>query len=451
MTDLPVPKAARLQRPGGVTPGCWWGCCSCSPRSPSVPSSWPMLDDRTAVYAARGPLVPGQRLTDDDLGRVDVQLGTEQPRYLAATSGLAPERFVLRRVAGRRAVPAAAVGGRSQVAVQPLVLSVDAGAAAALQVGLRRRRLRQPGRSGGRPGGRRLRRPRARAEGVSVSSLPARRGGWGGAAGDRPVQVMAPTTHQGDHRRGRPGARVTLVPVPAQRCGSTSDPAGHRRPRRLGESELVAAVGATAGYTVARRCADLADLLAAAAAGHGEIALVSADLRALDRPALHELATHGVEAAGVVGPVTSRGSGGCASSACTWSCAPTSPATSSRTRSTPSRRPAAGARCATRRAATRVSRRGARRRRARRPRSSRSGGRPAPPVAARSPSTSPPSWPAAPTLLVDCDTYGSSVAQALGLLDEAPGIAAAARAADQGALDLRRLARLAPEVPSCAC
>ena len=67
------------------------------------------------------------------------------------------------------------------------------------------------------------------------------------------------------------------------------------------ESELVAAVEGTAGYTVARRCADLADLLAAAAAGHGDIALVSADLRALDRTALHELATHGVEAVGVVG------------------------------------------------------------------------------------------------------------------------------------------------------
>jgi Mrp family chromosome partitioning ATPase len=50
------------------------------------------------------------------------------------------------------------------------------------------------------------------------------------------------------------------------------------------------------------------------------------------------------------------------------------------------------------------------------------------------------------TALVDADTYGGSVAQALSLLDEAPGIAAAARAADQGTLDLPALARLAPEV-----
>lgn len=39
-----------------------------------------------------------------------------------------------------------------------------------------------------------------------------------------------------------------------------------------------------------------------------------------------------------------------------------------------------------------------------------------------------------PTLLVDVDTYGGAVAQALGLLDEAPGIAALARASLRGTL-----------------
>lgn len=52
----------------------------------------------------------------------------------------------------------------------------------------------------------------------------------------------------------------------------------------------------------------------------------------------------------------------------------------------------------------------------------------------------------ADVLLVDADTYGGSVAQTLGLLDEAPGIAAACRAADQGTLDVPALARLAPTV-----
>ena len=49
-------------------------------------------------------------------------------------------------------------------------------------------------------------------------------------------------------------------------------------------------------------------------------------------------------------------------------------------------------------------------------------------------------------LLVDADTYGGCVAQTLGLLDEAPGVAAACRAADQGLLDLSSLSRIAPVV-----
>jgi Flp pilus assembly CpaE family ATPase len=49
-------------------------------------------------------------------------------------------------------------------------------------------------------------------------------------------------------------------------------------------------------------------------------------------------------------------------------------------------------------------------------------------------------------LLADADVYGGVVAQALGLLDEAPGLAAAARLANTGALDLVGLAKVAPVV-----
>ncbi len=53
---------------------------------------------------------------------------------------------------------------------------------------------------------------------------------------------------------------------------------------------------------------------------------------------------------------------------------------------------------------------------------------------------------AAGALLVDADTYGGTVAQVVGLLDEAPGIAAAARAAGHGTLDTAALGRLTPAV-----
>jgi Flp pilus assembly CpaE family ATPase len=47
------------------------------------------------------------------------------------------------------------------------------------------------------------------------------------------------------------------------------------------------------------------------------------------------------------------------------------------------------------------------------------------------------------TLLVDADVYGGVVAQVLGLLDESPGLAGAARLAGAGGLDLAALVRLA--------
>jgi MinD-like ATPase involved in chromosome partitioning or flagellar assembly len=49
-------------------------------------------------------------------------------------------------------------------------------------------------------------------------------------------------------------------------------------------------------------------------------------------------------------------------------------------------------------------------------------------------------------LLADADTYGGAVAQVLGLLDEAPGLAGAARSANNGQLDLPTLARHARQL-----
>ncbi|MCW2694802.1 MAG: hypothetical protein JWM67_3406 [Mycobacterium sp.] len=50
------------------------------------------------------------------------------------------------------------------------------------------------------------------------------------------------------------------------------------------------------------------------------------------------------------------------------------------------------------------------------------------------------------TLLVDADTYAASIAQLLGMLEEAPGIAAAARLADAGTLDVPALAGCARDL-----
>lgn len=50
------------------------------------------------------------------------------------------------------------------------------------------------------------------------------------------------------------------------------------------------------------------------------------------------------------------------------------------------------------------------------------------------------------TILVDADTYGASIATALGLLDESAGLAQACRLADQGLLDAAALNRVSNQV-----
>ncbi|SDQ08771.1 hypothetical protein [Quadrisphaera sp. DSM 44207] len=65
------------------------------------------------------------------------------------------------------------------------------------------------------------------------------------------------------------------------------------------EAPLVSGLERSAEVVVVRRCADLAELLAAAGAGHGRAALVSADLPRLDREALRRLGAAGVAVVGV--------------------------------------------------------------------------------------------------------------------------------------------------------
>jgi len=238
------------------------------------------------------------------------------------------------------------------------------------------------------------------------------------------------------------------------------------------EADLVTSLEASAGLTVVRRCADVADLLAAASAGLADLAIVSADLRALDRDALHHLARHGVRAAGAVAPGDEPGERRLRqlgldvvvrSDAETHELEQALAGLDDTSGVGTAALDAADARDAL--DVLHPDGLGGPLR----------GGEPG---AAQDQAADPDAWrpveecrviavwgPAgAPgrttvalglaaelahhgsrALLVDADTYGSSIAQSLALLDEAPGMAAAARAADHGSLDLPSLARVAPE------
>ena len=238
------------------------------------------------------------------------------------------------------------------------------------------------------------------------------------------------------------------------------------------ESAVAGHLGRSAHVHVARRCADLAELLGCAAAGLAEVAAVSVDLRGLDASALADLGTHGVHVVGVhppgdeVGARTLRRWGVRAvvradadfeEVEAALALAVTEPAPLGGSPGEPGPVGGPGA------APTNGSG----------PEVGEAPGHgddepardPAGPAAVSGqvvvvwgPTGAPGrttvavnlaaelAGPTSPSVLVDADTYGASVAQSLGVLDEAPGLAAAVRAADQGVLDRASLARLAPQV-----
>lgn len=238
------------------------------------------------------------------------------------------------------------------------------------------------------------------------------------------------------------------------------------------DGPVVAAVEASRQLTIARRCADLADLLAAAASGLGRVALVSGQLRGLTLSTVATLRDGGVEVVGLADPDDDQGE------LRLWQLGVRSvvSATAAPHELVAALLDAAGAGHHAGAGADR----------------SEVGGGWVPEslgeaagadpilaslaaaaadidpipvrdtlghvVAVWGPTGSPGRTTVAvnlavelallgrEVLLIDADTYGGCVAQTLALLDEAPGIATAARAAEQGTLDLAALARLALQV-----
>jgi Flp pilus assembly CpaE family ATPase len=222
------------------------------------------------------------------------------------------------------------------------------------------------------------------------------------------------------------------------------------------ESRLVAALESGSGVEVVRRCVDIADLLAAAAAGHGRAVLLSADLRQLDREVVRRLGASGVAVVGVAPAeddqgeirlrqlgvprvVSADGSNAEIVDAVSAAVEGLVDPASANGAGTTSDLPALGEVGPTGRETSaevglgRI-------------------------FAIWGPTGSPGRTTLAvniaaeismlgrATLLADADTYGGAVAQVLGLLDEAPGLAGAARAANNGQLDLASLARHARQV-----
>jgi Mrp family chromosome partitioning ATPase len=216
------------------------------------------------------------------------------------------------------------------------------------------------------------------------------------------------------------------------------------------ESELVGALDrADHGVTVVRRCVDVSELLSVAATGTGQAALLSAELRRLDGDAVARLEAAGVAVVGLVEPGDERAADRLRQLGVH--------------RVLPADAEPEAIAAALREAVASV---GVPGRDVADPRAALPAlGAPAEPadlpegrgrvVAVWGPTGAPGRTTVAvgladeaarlgvSTLLVDADVYGGVIAQTLGLLDESPGLAGAARLAGSGTLDGAALVRLA--------
>lgn len=252
------------------------------------------------------------------------------------------------------------------------------------------------------------------------------------------------------------------------------------------EARLVTTLEGAPGLTVVRRCADLVELLAASAAGHGRAVMVSGDLHRLDAVAVATLHGSGVAVVGVraaAGDDDGRLSG-LRVDALLDADAPreivaatVSAAIDALHRGSGSRPPGPHGHHGSEAAAgpgpsgpleppapgqDGPSPHGWTPRGAEAVLGQRAGARPAPApevsrvIAVWGPGGAPGRTMVAAslasalaghgreTLLVDADTTAASIALALGLLDESAGLAAACRSAAEGRLDAERLQALAP-------
>ena len=215
MSDLPTPAASRLRAPSWRDTRLVVGVLLVLVSTVLGSVVVARADDRVPVWAAREQVPPGQRLTADDLVRVDVLLGDGSATYLSADRPLPDDTWALRDLHPGELVPAAAVGGAAAVTVQQVALLVDSTSAAALTPGsVVDVYVNRPEKGAG-VGLPTFVGPERVLEGVSVARVAADDGVLAGSGQSTAVHVMVPR----DDVRAIVadvdlGARITLVPVP---------------------------------------------------------------------------------------------------------------------------------------------------------------------------------------------------------------------------------------------
>ena len=214
MAELPKPTAARLRKPSWrdsrLVVGVVLVLLSMAIGAKVIASA----DDTVPMYAAAASLVPGQPVTQRDVKRVDVQLGADRSKYVAADHDIASGTFALRDVRPGELLPRSALGTKADINLKPVSVPVDGGGAAQLAAGSIVDvwvNAKDPSSAAEKFGN-----PVKTLEAAPVVRTPdTSGGGLVGASGTTAVQIMVPEASvQALIAAIDQGAKITLVPVP---------------------------------------------------------------------------------------------------------------------------------------------------------------------------------------------------------------------------------------------
>ncbi|MDQ2755713.1 MAG: hypothetical protein M3Y71_03990 [Actinomycetota bacterium] len=219
MSELPTPRAARLQRPSWRDSRLVVGVVIVLAATALGARAVASADDTVPMYVAAAPIRPGDRLTGANLRRVDVQLGDTARLYLPAAAGPPADGWARTSVPEGHLVPSAAVGSRADIDVQQVAVKVDTtsasglGAGAVVDVWVSER---DPATTQERY----LAAKRLLQE-VTVAGVPATGSGFAGASAAGAVQLLVPRDRVGEVIGAMDSlSRLTLVPAPGGATGS---------------------------------------------------------------------------------------------------------------------------------------------------------------------------------------------------------------------------------------
>jgi hypothetical protein len=214
MAELPKPTATRLKKPSWRDTRLVVGVVLVLLSMTVGAKVIAVADDTVPMYAAAVSLVPGQPVGQSDVRRVDVQLGVDRYRYVAADHDIAPDTFALREVRPGELLPTSALGTRAVIGLKPVSVPVDGGGAAQLAAGSVVDvwvNAKDPSSAAEKYGD-----PVRTLESAPVARTPDATGGGLGAASARTaVQIMVPEASvRALIAAIDQGAKITLVPVP---------------------------------------------------------------------------------------------------------------------------------------------------------------------------------------------------------------------------------------------